>query len=155
MCFYGLFIGLVVANSIIEEKNLWNQTFKNLMTGESFKPSFSVVILFFFSNYNSLTFLVILCLVMAVCLGLFTVYHLNMIRGGLTSVENYKLHLGMSNYKERVAGLIRRQENANHDEKTVREAQAELNQINEEVNNILAALPKSGFWRNFKEILRG
>lgn len=154
MCLLGFFIGLGVLNRIAARLNLWNQSFKNMATGESYKAGYGVIALYFFSTYNTLTFLLVLCFVMGVALCIFTGYHLNMIRGGLTTSENHKLHLIMSAYKDRVTDLIEVQKLPNPTRDQVLDSQKELNRINSEVTKILETIPRAGFWKNFKEVLR-
>jgi hypothetical protein len=155
MCLLGFFVGLEVLGRIANKLDLWNKSFKNLSTGESYKPGYGVIVLYFFSNYNTLTFLLVLCLVMGVALLVFTGYHLNMVRGGLTTSENHKLHTLMSGYKDRVSGLIEIQRNTSSTRDQITESQKELNQINAEVTKILETIPKSGFKHNIKEIIFG
>lgn len=154
MCLFGFFVGLGVVNGLANKLNLWNQSFKNLATGESYKAGYGVIALYFFSNYNTLTFLLVLCLVMGVSLSVFTGYHLNMVRGGLTTSENHKLHLVMSSYKDRVADLMEVQKLSHPTTYQVLESQKELSQINAEVTKILETIPKTGFLKNFKEVLQ-
>ena len=91
MCFYGFFLIIDIINRIIKENNLWGQKFRRISTGEIIEPSYSSMFLYFISNYNNITFLCVLCGIMAICLFFFALYHFSMVRRGVTTNEKYKV----------------------------------------------------------------
>ena len=111
MCLYGFIVAFQVVMGIIEKNDMWNIRFRNDHTGEEFDPSIKVLFFYFLSSYNYLVFLVIICFIMALCLLLFTGYHLYMIRDGVTTAENIKISRTLNNLGVKIEEYVNMIEN--------------------------------------------
>ena len=90
ICTYGGVIGVLIFKGVIDEHNLYEQRFRNMKTGELMEPGHTLIFRYLFSKETAFAFVTILCLVMAVMLSIFFLYHLYMVSFDLTTNERAK-----------------------------------------------------------------
>lgn len=155
MCLYGFIVALDVVKTIIKEQGLWHVKFRNDHTGEEYKASYKTIFFFMVGKYNYLVFLVIICLVMSIALILFTVYHLYMIRGGVTTAENIKISRTLGDLSYRIEKYIeicgeRVEELTKAEYVDIKHRIEVCKNLIEKINKIYG---EKNFWKNFKEVL--
>lgn len=90
MCFVGSIISLKCLNSIVDDMGLWGLQFKS-SSGKILDASFWVIFRFLFDNFEVPMFLFILCTILAFALLGFFLYHINLMKKGVSMSEAAKL----------------------------------------------------------------
>jgi hypothetical protein len=93
---YGFVVGMGIFYGIIEEKQLLGAKFINNLTGETVTADWMFIFNWIMYHENALSFVVLLCAVCSVMLFFFFVYHMWMIKNGLTT--NEKVKFGQAKY---------------------------------------------------------
>lgn len=152
MCLYGAYIGLTVIMKIVRVNDLTRATFRNPVTGEEYPATFGTIFFYFFTNYDMLTFLTILCSVMGFCVVFFSVYNIMIVRDGVTSNEKTKISTVMAaNYAEFEQGReILRDKNRPQSERQA--AHERLEFINNSAD-IVSKMYKPDLRKHIKEML--
>eukprot|EP00397_Hematodinium_sp_SG-2012_P019859 GEMP01020430.1.p1 GENE.GEMP01020430.1~~GEMP01020430.1.p1 ORF type:complete len:443 (+),score=69.60 GEMP01020430.1:169-1497(+) len=126
---YGATLCLLIVLGIMEEKKLTEATFFDPKTKEKFKATWSILLYYMVANESVIMFVAILCAVMSVVLFGFFMWHLHLVRTGVTSNELAKWR-GLKEY--------------------LRELQSEdAKKFLESLNNIY----NKGLFRNLMEIV--
>lgn len=156
MCFYGFCIAFQVLLNIIEKEKLWTMRFRNHITGKEYMPSYRIMFLYFLSNYNWLTFLIILCFVMFMALSLFFMYHLYQINKGITTSENSKVGYALRALGYRMDDLIKKsdQKKGLLDEVELKEVKDQIQQCEQTAAIVMRLYDQKNLANNIKEILK-
>ena len=93
ICIYGLVVGLLTAQHLIDEGDLWNKAFVNA-AGQRFRPDIWKIMGHLQVKHEAFSMVVFLCGIVTVMLIGFIGYHTYLINGGFTTnekVRNYKI----------------------------------------------------------------
>lgn len=155
MCLYGFIVAVQVVTNIIDKEKLWTLRFRSNKTGDEYNAGYRVMFLYFLSNYNWLTFLVIICFVMFLALSLFFMYHLYQINRGITTSENSKVSNTLRELGHKMSDLIKRSEKqdtmSNSQSEEVRE---QINRCERTAAVVMRLYDQKNLINNLKEILK-
>lgn len=156
MCLYGFCVALQVALTIMDKERLWNMRFRSSSTGQEYAAGYRVLGLYFLTNYNWLTFLIIICFVMFSALLLFFMYHLYQINRGMTTSENSKVSYALRGLGYKMEDLIKRSEEKKGllNEREREEVQKQIAQCERTAAVVLRLYDQKNLVNNLKEILR-
>ena len=156
MCAYGFLVALRVVNAIIERDRLWTTKFRNNATGVEYTAGYKIMLLYFMAHYNWLTFLVIICLVMAVALGLFFAYHMYQVGRGMSTSENAKVSAKLRALGYRMSDLIKRCEERKGDMSAaeLEECRAQIKTCERTAVMVLKLYDQRNLWGNLRQILK-
>ena len=89
LCMYGGTVGLLIFLFQVKKQNLLTGIFRDSQ-GHRFRGSWSLVIQYIVGYQTAFFFVVVLCLMMGVVLGVFFIHHLWLINSNLTTNERMK-----------------------------------------------------------------
>lgn len=175
--FYGVIVGGLIFAGLIEEKKLVGAKFRNNATGETIEADWMFIINYMMYHYHAFSFVVMLCMVCSIMLFIFFVYHMYLVKGGLTTNEKVKLSQ-MQHYLDKVLSFLqewlRRKKEFETDEskdefKPKKEAieyygvKAEMNtkQIEDKIKSVKKDIEKTknlpytgtSFWGNLYQVM--
>ena len=89
LCMYGGTLGLLIFMFQIKQQNLLTGVFRDSQ-GHRFRGSWNLVLQYIVGHQTAFFFVVVLCLMMGVVLGIFFVHHLWLVNQNLTTNERMK-----------------------------------------------------------------
>ena len=89
ICIYGLVVGVLCAQHLIDENDLWNRVFTN-SSGQKFRADISMIAKWLLKQYEMFALTVFLCGIVTIMLICFLVYHTYLIWKGYTTNETVK-----------------------------------------------------------------
>ena len=167
ICFYGMFIALLALDYIVVSKDLWNQQFRT-GDGAPEPAGFWIIFHYLFNNHDTPVFLLVLCLILAIALTIFTGYHLTLIAQGASMSESGKissftrrLERTQKRFEARVEryrvqyGEIKSGAQKRLFQKSLREKfDEEWKFIENEIEVLSKNYGERGLWKNFMKVMR-
>jgi len=123
LCTYGAVIGAYILMDEVDRRQLYEQTFVNMATGEQFKADFWIVFNYLMQDDQFFMGVVLLCVVISVMLYLFFGYHMYLIKKGYTTNENVKAQQ-LKYYLEKTVKFMTKWESVKQDDKEFEPAKA-------------------------------
>lgn len=87
LCLYGCGLGTTIAYEIIRERNLFNAVFVDPVTREKHQATYAMIIQYIFATEGMLIFVITIGGIFGVLLCGFFLWHLNLVRVGMTTNE--------------------------------------------------------------------
>mmetsp|Transcript_76068 Transcript_76068/g.212589 ORF Transcript_76068/g.212589 Transcript_76068/m.212589 type:complete len:372 (+) Transcript_76068:115-1230(+) len=87
LCLYGFSLGTVLIYNVIVEKDLQNAVFVDPLTRQKHKATWSIIGQYMLASEGMIIFVSLLALVMGLVLFGFFLWHLNLVRTGMTTNE--------------------------------------------------------------------
>ncbi len=128
ICIYGVSIGLLTAQHLIDEQDLWNKTFYT-RNGQHFKADIWIVMQYLQNEHEMFAIVVFLCGIVTVMLIGFIGFHTFLIYNDYTTNEFAKRQQVTKFIKDRVAFLLK-WEKARDEGKAFKPAQKAIDKYN-------------------------
>jgi len=90
LCLYGCSMGTTIVYDVVLQKDLFRAVFVDPQTGQRHKASYMIILQYLLASEGTLIFVTILAGVMGVVLFGFFLWHLNLVRTGVTTNELQK-----------------------------------------------------------------
>lgn len=100
LCMYGGTLGLMIFMFQVKKQNLLTGVFRDYQ-GNRFRGSWSLVLQYIVGHQTAFFFVVVLCLMMGVVLGIFFIHHLWLVNQNLTTNERMKREEILANLEAR------------------------------------------------------
>lgn len=116
ICIYGLVIGVLCAQHLIDEENLWNKYYTN-SKGQQFRADIWIIMQYLQTRHEMFAITVFLCGIVTIMLVLFLVYHTYLIWQGYTTNETVK-RINVLNFVEQKLNFMIKWDKARQEKKT-------------------------------------
>ena len=168
MCFYGAYIALKYLDYLVARMGLWNRQFQS-SSGEIHDASFWVIFRYLFDNHEVPMFLFTICSVLAFALLGFFMFHLNLIRKGVSMSEagkladfTAKMKRTKADFEKRVDKFKLRFPNYETDVAEKRRMQVQMRakfdeewkSFQHEIDVLIRNYHSRTFWQTLREVLR-